>query len=149
MEILPHFWIGYYKERIKEIIIKKKIRNIIHLSKKEYFFKNSNIEEIMIPIDYNKNDSYEISNNIMYQHLYDITDYIHEKIINNNNILLIGYLDKQDIDTIIIAYFIRFGKMNIENSIRFLKSKKNDIFIPKCYFYFALNKFYNYFHEKI
>lgn len=79
----------------------------------------------------------------MYQYLYDTTDYIHEKIINNENILLLGYIYKQDIETIIIAYFIRYGKLTIHDSILFLKSKKNNIFDPKCLFYFSLNKFYH------
>ena len=142
MEILPHFWIGYYKENL-HIIKTKKIQNIIHLSKNEHFVKKNDIEQIRVPIDYNENQSLEMQNNIMYQHLYDITDYIHEKIINNSNILLIGYSNKQDIDTIVIAYFIKFGKLNIRESIIFYKSKKEHIFNPTCNFYHALNKFYN------
>jgi hypothetical protein len=142
MEILPHFWIGYYKENL-HIIKTKKIKNIIHLSKDEPFIKKNDIEQIRVPIDYDENQSLEVQNNIMYQHLYDITDYIHEKIINNSNILLIGYINKQDIDTIVISYFIKFGKLTIRESILFYKSKKEHIFNPKCSFYHALNKFYN------
>jgi hypothetical protein len=142
MEVLPHFWVEYYNEKYIEIIKRKNINYIIHLSKNEPFFKN-NIEQIRIVIDYHDSDSYETQNNIMYQYLYDITDNIHDKIINNKKVLLLGYSNKQDIDTIIISYFIRFGKLNIHDSILFLKSKKNDIFNPKCNFYFALNKFYN------
>lgn len=143
MEILPHFWITYYKENININIIKvKKIKDIIHLSKIEPYFKKNNIEEIRIIIDYNENDNYETQNNIMHDNLFDITKYIHDKILNNHNILLIGYLNKQDIDTIITAYLIRYGKLTIKDSLLFLKSKKEDIFNPKCNFYFALNKFY-------
>ena len=142
MEILPHFWIGYYKENL-HIIKTKKIKNIIHLSKNEPYIKKNDIEQIRVPIDYDENQSLEVQNNIMYQHLYDITDYIHEKIINNSNILLIGYINKQDIDTIVISYFIKFGKLTIRESILFYKSKKEHIFNPKCSFYHALNKFYN------
>ena len=141
MEILPHFWITYYKENYN-IIKTKKIRDIIHLSKLEPFFKKENIEEIRIPIDYNENDNYETQNNIMYDNLSDITKYIHDKILNNHNVLLIGYFNKQDIDTIITAYLIRYGRLTIKDSITFLKSKKENIFDPKCNFYFALNKFY-------
>jgi len=144
MEVLPHFWIGYYKNKLNLSIIKeKKIKNIIHISKNESFLKkNINVEEIRIPIDYNDNNSYEEQNNIMYEQLFDITEYIHNKIMGNENILLLGYEFKQDLDTIIIAYYIRYGKLNIRDSIIFLKSKKENIFEPKCLFYFALNKFY-------
>lgn len=141
MEILPHFWISYYKENFKNF---KNINIIIHLSKNEEYIKYKNIEEIRVPIDYNDKNTLEEQNNIMYQQLNDITDYIHTNIINNHNILLLGYSHKQDIDTIIIAYYIKYGKITIYNSILFLKTKKNDIFIPKCLFYNALNKFYEY-----
>jgi len=141
MEILPHFWISYYKSNLN-IIKKKNIKNIIHLSKTELFIKKTDLEEIRIPIDYDENDSYEEKNNILYQYIFDITDYIHEKIINNENILLLGYEYKQDIDAIIIAYIIRFGKINTNDAIFFLKSKKKYVFDPKCIFYPALNKFY-------
>lgn len=142
MEILPHFWIAYYNN-IKDIIRKKHIHYIIHLSKNELFNKKINVEEIRVPIDYNENDSYEHQNNMMYQQLFDITEYIHDKIVNNKNILLIGYQNKQDIDCIVTAYYIRYGKLNIHDAILFYKSKKDDIFNPKCLFFFALNKFYN------
>jgi hypothetical protein len=144
MEILPHFWVGYFKNNENTFIIKNKnIKCIILLSKYEPFFKKSDVEELRIPIDYEEGDSFEEKNNIMYQHLFDITDYIHERLIKNNNVFLLGYENKQDIDIIIIAYFIRFGKISVGDSIAFLKSKKKYIFEPKCLFFFALNKFYN------
>ena len=142
MEVLPHFWILNYKDDTF-IIKKKKIKYVIHLSKNEPFVKKNDIEQIRIPLDYNDSQSYEDQNNIIYQSLFDITDYIHEKVTNNQNILLLGYEYKQDIETIIISYFIRYGKLNIRESILFLKSKKDNIFQPKCLFYYALNKFYN------
>ena len=142
MEILPHFWITYYRENY--IIIKeKKIKNVIHLSKNESFIKKLDLDEIRIPIDYDEEESMEKQNIIIYQHLYDVTDYIHEKIINNEKVLLLGQYGKQDLDVFIVAYLIRFGKINIQTATSFLKSKKKDIFEPKCLFFFALNKFYN------
>jgi protein-tyrosine phosphatase len=142
MEVLPHFWITYYKENLY-FIKEKKIKNIIHLSKKENFIKKINTEEIIIPIDYTEENTYEEQNNIIYQHLFDITDYIHNKIINNEKVLLLGQENKQDIDTIIVAYLIRYAKLNIHDSILFLKTKKENLFSPKCLFYFSLNRFYN------
>lgn len=142
MEILPHFWISHYGTDVF-FIKKKKIKNIIHLSKKEPFLKKNDIEEIRIVIDYKEDDSYEQMNNLMFQQLSDITEYIHDKIINNEKILLIGYHHKQDLDSIIVAYLLKYAKLSIHDAILFLKSKKDDIFSPKCLFYFALNKFYN------
>ena len=146
MEILPHFWIGHLKKNI--IFLKeKKIESIIHLSKNEPFLKCRDIEQIRIPIEYTEDCTMDEKNIILYQHLFDVTDFIHEKIITNKNILLLGYENKQDLDAIITAYFIRFGKLTIVESIRFLKSKKKYVFEPKCIFLFALNKFYNQFNK--
>ena len=142
MEIIPHFWISYFKENYN-IIKEKKIKNIIHLSKDEPFIKKLDLDEIRIPIDYDDIESMEIQNNIIYQHLYDVTDYIHEKIINNQKIMLLGCNGKQDVDVFVIAYLIRYGKINVQCAISFLKTKKKDIFYPKCLFFHALNKFYN------
>ena len=144
MEILPHLWIGYYSDKFIRLIKEKNIKNIIHLSKNNSFTKIQNIEEIRVPIDYNEDDTYEHMNNMLYQQLFDITDYIHNKIINNQKVLLIGHDYRQDIDSILIAYYMRYGKLTIRDSIIFLKSKKYNIFSPKCLFYDALNRFYNF-----
>jgi hypothetical protein len=144
MEVLPHLWINYYNNNNHILIKDKKIKNIIHISKKEsYIFQNKiEIEEIRIPFDYHENNNYEEQNNIVYEHLFDITEYINNKINNNCNILIIGHENKQDIEIIIISYLIRYGKLNIRDSILFFKSKKENIFEPKCLFYYALNRFY-------
>jgi protein-tyrosine phosphatase len=142
MEILPRFWISYYNDSYVYLLKEKKIRNILHISKKESFTKMEDLEEIRIPIDYNEHDSIDHMNNILYQQLFDITEYIHDKLLTNQKILLIGYDDKQDIDNLIIAYLIRYGKLTVKDAILFLRSKKNNIFVPKILFYDSLNKFY-------
>ena len=141
MEILPHLWITYYNDNL-HIIKEKKIKNILHLSKKESFFKINNVNEINIHINYSNEQNYDQMNNTMYDYLFDITEYIHNKIINNESIILITSHNKQDIDVILIAYYIRYGNLTIHESVKFLKTKKDDIFNPKCLFYSALNKFY-------
>jgi len=142
MEILPRFWISYYNDSYVYLLKEKKIRNILHISKKESFTKMEDLEEIRIPIDYNEHDSIDHMNNILYQQLFDITEYIHNKLLTNQKILLIGYDYKQDIDNLIIAYLIRYGKLTVKDAILFLRSKKNNIFVPKILFYDSLNKFY-------
>jgi hypothetical protein len=142
MEVLPHFWINYYS-RNNNFIKEKKIDYIIHLSKNESFLKKNNIEEIRIPIEYDCNESIENINNLIYQYLFDVTDNIHNKILSNNNILLIGYNNKQDVDAVIIAYLIKYGKLTVNQSILFLKTKKNTLENDnKFIFYHALNRFY-------
>ena len=75
MEILPHFWISYYRENL--IIIKhKKIKNIIHLSKDESYVKKYDIEEIRVPIDYEEEHSFDEKNNIL-GNLHIFVDFIY------------------------------------------------------------------------
>lgn len=145
MEILPYLFISYYDDiNLINLIKNNKIKNIIHLSSKHDFFNKKKCEEIRVDIEYNEYDDLEIKNNIMYRCLFNITDYIHEKIINTEKVLLVGNSNKQDLDTIIVAYLIRFGKLTIYDSIQFFKTKKEYIFDPKCIFFGALSKFYNY-----
>lgn len=138
MEVLPHLWVSEGLKK-KDFLISKKIKAIIVLSKYQQFYKNIDIEQIRIPCEKtndNKND-----NIIIYQHLYDVTHYIFNKIINNKNILLIGN-EKDDsiLYIFILAYYIRYGKLDIKNSLNFLNTKLN-----MTYFNYneALFKFYN------
>ena len=138
MEILPHLWVSYFIKNFN-FLKSKNIKCVIFLSKYLNYYKNIEIEQIRIPLeisDNNKND-----NIIVYQHLYDTTNFIFEKIFNNKNILIIGNeKDESYLYLIILSYFIRYGKLDIKNSLLFLETK-----IKMNYFNFndALFKFYN------
>ena len=144
MEILPHFWIS---DKIKnsDFMKLKNIKAIIFLSKTLNFYKNIDIEQIRIPLqlsDNNKND-----NIIIYQHLFDVTNYIFEKIYNNKNILIIGNENDESILYLfIICYYIRYGKLDIKNSLLFLETK-----LKMKYFNYnsALFKFYSQINKNI
>jgi len=144
MEILPHFWIS---DKIKNshFLKTKNIKAIIFLSKTLKYYKNIDVEQIRIPLelsDNNKND-----NVIIYQHLYDVTNYIFEKIYNNKNLLIIGNeKDESMLYLIIICYYIRYGKLDIKNSLLFLETK-----LKMKYFNYnnALFKFYNQINKNI
>lgn len=83
MEVLPHFWVSQTPKSI-DFISSKKIKSILFLSKYKEFYKNTSIEQLRIPLqvtDDNENDNVQI-----YQHLYDTTHFIYEKMITNKNI---------------------------------------------------------------
>ncbi len=114
MEIIPHFWV-HQTPKNKSFISSKKIKSVIFLSKKTIFYKNLDIE-------------------------YDVSYFIFEKIINNKNILVIGNENDSSILYIfILAYYIRYGKLDIKNSLNFLNSK---IIIDSFNYHDALFKFY-------
>jgi hypothetical protein len=148
MEIIPHLWIADFENYDDKRFLKdKKITTIINLSKYKNF-SNTNakmsIDEIRIPIEYDEEtDSSEKINMILYEYLFDITEYIHERVINMKNILLVGYSSKEDINTIICAYFIRYAKIDVKEAIKYVKSKIENSYLNKILFYPALNKFYN------
>ena len=140
MEILPHFWISDVNKNL-DFLKNKKITLIIFLSKNNKFIKYYNDEQIRIPID--NLDNHDDKNNIVYQHLFDVVDCIHENINKNKNILLIGNEnDDQILDVFILAYFIKYGKTNLEYAIYFLKSKKKFCLMPVFYYEGCLLKYY-------
>lgn len=138
MEILPHFWISEKPKNIDFLKIKN-IKSIIFLSKYVKYYKNLDIEQIRISIEISNNNKLDNINN--FEHLYDVTQFIFEKIYNNKNILLIGNeKDNSILYLFILCYYIRYGKLDIKNSLLFLETK-----IKMKYFHFneALFKFYN------
>ena len=144
MEILPHFWIS---DKIKHLnfIKQKNIKSVIILSKFLNYYKNVDIEQIRIPLEITNNNKND--NIIVFQHLYDVTNFIFEKIYNNKNILLIGNeKDSSILYLFILCYYIRYGKLDIKNSLLFLETK-----LKMEYFSFndALFKFYNQINKNI
>ena len=138
MEILPHFWISEKPKNIDFLKIKN-IKSIIFLSKYVKYYKNLDVEQIRISIEISNNNKLDNINN--FEHLYDVTQFIFEKIYNNKNILLIGNeKDNSILYLFILCYYIRYGKLDIKNSLLFLETK-----IKMKYFHFneALFKFYN------
>ena len=138
MEILPHFWISEKPKNIDFLKIKN-IKSIIFLSKYVKYYKNLDIEQIRISIEISNNNKLDNVNN--FEHLYDVTQFIFEKIYNNKNILLIGNeKDNSILYLFILCYYIRYGKLDIKNSLLFLETK-----LKMKYFNFneALFRFYN------
>lgn len=144
MEILPHLWISD-KLKNSHFIKSKNIKAIIFLSKTIKYYKNIDVEQIRIPLE--SSDNNKSDNVIIYQHLFDITNYIFEKIFNNKNLLIIGNeKDESMLYLIIICYYIRYGKLDIKNSLLFFETK-----LKMKYFNYnsALFKFYNQINKNI
>tara|TARA_E500000178_G_C16797420_1_gene650844 strand:- start:56 stop:514 length:459 start_codon:yes stop_codon:yes gene_type:complete len=146
MEILPHFWIS---DNLKNInfVLKKNIKVIIILSRYKKFIKNFNDEQIRIPLE--KFDNIKLRNNTIYQHLFDVTSFINQKISENKKILLIGNeFDSNILNIFLMGYLIRYGKIKPNYAYYFLKSKKNNINEPLDSSFYILNKFYIHLNNK-
>ena len=146
IEVLPYIYYEYYEEEKSDKFFKRnKIKSIIHLSKLQKMFKSSMIEEIVIDLDYDINHFDEQKINIrLYEYLYDLVEFIYKKaIIENNSICILGFKNKQDIDAILMAYFIKYAKVNYQEAHHYVMSKKLNNFYEKSYFYNSLKKYNN------
>lgn len=146
IEVLPYIHFAYYEEEKSDKFFKRnKIKTIIHLSKSQKLFNSSSIEEIIIDMDYDVNHFDEQKINIrLYEYLYDIIEFIYKKtIVENHNICILGFKNKQDIDAILMAYFIKYAQVNYQEAHHYVMSKKQIYFYEKTYFYICLKKYMN------
>lgn len=146
-EILPYLWIGDYKDSIDlDFLHDKKIKVIINCTKDIQFLDDpefKNLKKIRIPVDDRPSISYMDDNMLMYHSVYDIVKDIHQYIINEVPVLVHCQAGKQRSATVIAAYYIMFGKVDVETAVNYVRSKRLKCFQPKNNFQLALDKFYN------
>ncbi len=144
MEVYPHLYTSTYDVYKEQNIIKnKKIKIIIHVSKTKKFVAKDDIEEIRLPIQFNDDDfDFEHINLELYNYIHDIIEYIYTKLKENKNILLLGFGHKQEVDVLVAAFYMKYGKVTPQLAIYYLKTKKNNIFLPECYYEKCLEHYY-------
>ena len=137
VEIIPDLWIGslaaYNNSKFQE---DNNISCLINCCKDLHFL--GKYREYNMPIK-NTMEKYEIDK--MYEYLIEVTEFIHQNIIDNKVILI--YCDNgiQKSPTIAIAYLMRYGKLPKDLAIKSVKSKKPDVFKPFLDFNYSLDKF--------
>ena len=144
MEVYPYFYTSSYENYYEENIIKeKKIKTIIHVSKRKKFLGKDKIEEIRIPIEYDEDDFdyYQVNLDLL-NYLHDTVEFIHEKLKEKKGVLLLGYSHKQEVDVIVVAFYMKYGKVPPKLGMYYLKTKKRNLFIPDCLYDHCLEKFY-------
>lgn len=145
MEVYPHLYVIDYESLEESNIIKnRKINVIVHFSKNKRFLNIDKIEEIRIPveIEHEPFDIEEVNLNL-FSYFWDTTDYVYQKITDFKNVLIIGLPYRQEVDSFIVAFYIKYGKVNPKYGIYYLKTKKRNIFYPECMYNMALEKFYH------
>ncbi len=144
MEVYPHLYTSTYDVYKEQNIIKnKKIKIIIHVSKTKKFVAKDDIEEIRLPIQFNDDDfDFEHINLELYNYIHDIVEFIYTKLKENKNVLLLGFGHKQEVDVLVAAFYIKYGKVTPQLAIYYLKTKKNNIFLPECYYEKCLEHYY-------
>ena len=146
-EILPYLWIGDYKDSIDlDFLHDKKIKVIVNCTKDIQFLDDpefKNLKKIRVPVDDRPSVSYIDDNMLMYHSVYDVVKDIHQYIINEISVLVHYQTNKQRSTAVIAAYFIMFGKVDVETAVNYVRSKRLKCFQPKNNFQLALDKFYN------
>ncbi len=144
IEVLPFLYYSYYEEEKNDKFFKRnKIKCIIHLSHKQKNFNSSEFEEVNILLHKNIERDGEKNVNIeFYNYLYDLVEFLYNKIIIENiNVCILGHIDKQDIDALIMAYFIKYANVNYQEAHHYVLSKKLDQYYERSYYYDALKKY--------
>lgn len=146
-EIIPFLWIGDYKDSINiEFLHEKKIKVIVNCTKDIQFLDDPefrNLKKIRVPVDDRPSVSYMDDNMLMYHSIHDVVKDIHQYITNEIGVLVHCQAGKQRSATVIAAYFIMFGKVDVETAVNYIRSKRLKCFQPKNNFQLALDKFYN------
>lgn len=141
-EILSGLWICNKDDINKKFLNDKNITLIINCSKEINVNNNYNIEEIKIPlVHYNENNSIDKLNFIFYDYIFDTIEFIHNNKLNKNILIYSSYNNQRAI-SVLIAYIINYSQIVPLEVILFIKSKCNNILIPKPVYLSSFEKIY-------
>ena len=138
-EIIPGLWLSDKNISLNKQFFKDNQIDIVINCSKDLQFIDLDIEKVRLKIHDNLQDD-EIIN--MYHNLDYITKYIYDNLSLCKNILVHCYAGKQRSATVIIAYLLRYSKLDLNKCIELLKYKKENVFTPSINFIDAL-KLYN------
>lgn len=135
-EILPGVWLGNIQSALDtHFLHDKQIKCIINCTERHPFSNDPIIEiKYRLPVKDNQNES-EINK---FSQLINKTVNEIKKNLSTRNILVHCYAGQQRSPAILVAFLMKYGQMDIESAISAIKSKKSDIFHPKCNFSDAL-----------
>jgi len=137
-EILSGLWLGNIIDSQTEEFINN--MDIVINCSKDIPFYTKNTKNIRIPVHDNLEQS-EIRNLLKF--LPKITSYIHSSLQNNKNILVHCHAGKQRSASVIVAYLMKYLKINLDKAIILVRSKRSIIFTPCVNFKSALITFEN------
>lgn len=137
IEILPSLWISTYGySENAEFLKDKNIGFLVNCEKDLNFLGKSKgyNDEIRKNIE-----KYEILK--FNKYLFEITERIHQKILDNTNCLIFCQDVIQKSPTIILCYIMRYGMINYQNSLDILRTKCPDVFKPNIKYEKTVKKF--------
>ena len=138
IEFLPGIWISNTKIFSEKFLKQKKINEIIDCNKSMNFFEGSEnyIESI-------KNEIKKTNHIKLHKYLVDITQHIHQNIINGNSMLIYDQHSIKKAPVLLISYLMRYGHLTPVQTIQSYQSKsKLPLQLSQDYQY-ALKIFYS------
>ena len=122
-QILPNIWLGNEKvANHKEFIKKKNIKFIVNCEKDLFFLDNANT--------LNNNYDLDIIIKKLYQYWIDICKSIYENICEKNSVLIYCSDLDQKSPSVIMAYVLIYGNMELNNGITALQNKFDSKYFP-------------------
>jgi hypothetical protein len=134
IEILPNLWIG--NNQLLKYKDKLNIDYIINCSKDLHFLGKYNQYKMEMK---NNLEKYEIIK--MYEYLNETSEFINKKLLENKSVLVLCETANQKSASIIAAYIIKYGKVNLNNTINSIQTKHNSAFYPVIDYKNALEMF--------
>jgi len=125
-EILPNLFLGNYKSAIdREFMDKKGITLIINVTK-DVPIPFTNIRNYRIPLDdYSDTDN----NNILSRHLNIVLPMIYNELMNGGKVFVHCMAGINRSASVIVAYLIKYKRLNMNDAIHFVISKRPCIFM--------------------
>ena len=125
IEVLPGLWLGDIKSSMNSVFLnEKQIKCIINCTDCHPFIDDASIEAKYRLSIKNNNDIDEIEK--FYHLLDEVVDLIKTNICSYN-ILVHCYAGKQISAAVVVAYLIKYGKMEAKSAINAIQSKKPDV----------------------
>ena len=138
-EILPNLWIGN-KDIIKESEFKKRnnICCVINCTTNLPFYGNQ--YKYRIPVN---DDLTKTMNKLMFSYFNEATILIHKFLKQRKGVLVHCHAGIQRSASVVAAYIMKYGNLNLNMTIDLIQSKRNICFKPCTNFKLALKVFEN------
>lgn len=141
-EIIPNLWISNLQVANDLInISSKNIQVIINCSRD---YSTCNVKyNYRVPVSAAAGE-YSKQCEILYNYIPETVDYIYNKIMNRMKVLVCCPTGKQQSATLVVAYIMKYGQVNIPVATKFITSKCKGVFQPEMIFKNSLEMYQKY-----
>ena len=140
--IIPGLWLGDSQDALSFFLLKEKqIDIIINCTPDDPFIAgDTEIIKKRIPINDDTKHYYQI-NEKLYTYLDAITSFIFSQLNLGKKIFIYCHSGRQTAPAIVSAYFMRYGKVDKQQAINYVRMKRPKAFRPAINFNHALEKY--------